>query len=955
MVIVPALVPSVEAVEQSPRAPRDPGRSRNIDPMIHFALVTDFTDAPQEEMPDDAEILAAAIEGIDDARTRATAAARTIASTSSTAAGSGTRAEELLDGLGAQARQDRGVQPAPARRDGHELHHDPAATSRSSRRSGYCITLDSDTRLPRDTAKELIGIALHPLHRPATTSRARAASSRATAILQPRVSVTMSSAAGSIFSRMYAGHTGVDPYTTRRLGHLPGPLRGRQSTPARASTTSTRSPRALAGRVPENAVLSHDLFEGLFARCALVSDLEVVDDYPSTVLAHTQATAPMGAGRLADRGLDPSERARPPAASEKNPLPCISRWKIFDNLRRSLVRAGAPRRCSSRAGRSCPAVRSHWTLAAVGVLALPVVRSLGSLLGWPQPRRAARGLPAEPAPKTSGPALAQTGIAIVLLLHHARRMSNAIVVTLWRDARLEAPSSRLGVRRPHVAPRAELRAPRLPRRVPGQPDRCGADLPRRAPGEARGRCRSPRRSRPSWFAAPVARVLAEPARRVRRAPQLEAADLAFLHRVARRTWSCFETLRRARRTTDLPPDNWQEGPVESIAHRTSPTNIGLGAALDARRARPRLHRRPRSSPTGSTARSPRWRALERHEGHLLNWYDTKSLAPLRPRYVSTVDSGNLAAALIALAHGLREIAERPPDRRAAPRRMSRHRRRPPRERARRRGGPGDEGGRLALVPRLKALEARARELGRRERSRSPDRRSRPRRAGARGVPRGAPATAERPPIVEWGAKLLAALRSPDEDEPPRARLEDLADARPRVRRRACGSRSSSIPSGSSSRSDTGSRTPTARAGIDKTYYDLLASEARLASFLAIAKEEVAAGALVPARARRSCRSTAGRRSSRGAASMFEYLMPLAPDEVAPGHAPRPELPERGAPADRLRPVARRAVGHQRIGIRLRRPVRPVPVPRVRSSGSRPQARPRGRRRDRRRTRPRSRR
>ena len=161
-----------------------------------------------------------------------------------------------------------------------------------------------------------------------------------------------------------------------------------------------------------------------------------------------------------------------------------------------------------------------------------------------------------------------------------------------------------------------------------------------------------------WLAAPfLAYWLSRPPRPPR--AQLKAADLAFLHRIARRTWSWFERF-VGPEDHDLPPDNCQEGPVESIAHRTSPTNIGLGllstlAAHDlgyigTSELAERIDR------TLSTMEG-----LERHEGHLLNWYDTKTLLPLRPRYVSTVDSGNLAGALITLAHGLREIARAPAD------------------------------------------------------------------------------------------------------------------------------------------------------------------------------------------------------------------------------------------------------------------------------------------------------
>ena len=150
----------------------------------------------------------------------------------------------------------------------------------------YCITLDSDTRLPRDAAKKLIGIAAHPLNRP-HFDPALGRVTEGYGILQPRVSVTMASAAGSLFARLYAGHTGVDPYTTAVSDtyqdlFCEGIFTGKGLYDVDAFVA------ALEGRVPENALLSHDLFEGLYARTALVTDIEVVDDYPASVLAHAR-------------------------------------------------------------------------------------------------------------------------------------------------------------------------------------------------------------------------------------------------------------------------------------------------------------------------------------------------------------------------------------------------------------------------------------------------------------------------------------------------------------------------------------------------------------------------------------------------------------------------------------------------------------------------------------------
>ena len=200
----------------------------------------------------------------------------------------------------------------------------------------YCLTLDSDTRLPRDAAKKLIGIIAHPLNRPRFDARLGRVT-EGYGILQPRVSVTMASAAGSLFARLYAGHTGVDPYTTA-VSDTYQDLFGEGIFTGKGLYDVDAFMAALEGRVPENALLSHDLFEGLYARTALVTDVEVVDDYPASVLAHARRQHRWVRGDWQIlRWLFPWVPTR--SGLKRNRLPLISRWKIFDNLRRSLVPA----------------------------------------------------------------------------------------------------------------------------------------------------------------------------------------------------------------------------------------------------------------------------------------------------------------------------------------------------------------------------------------------------------------------------------------------------------------------------------------------------------------------------------------------------------------------------------------------------------------------------------------
>jgi cyclic beta-1,2-glucan synthetase len=243
----------------------------------------------------------------------------------------------------------------------------------------YCITLDSDTRLPRGVACELIGIITHPLNRPTfnpTTGRVM----EGYGILQPRISVTFMSAAGSLFARLYSGHTGVDPYTTA-VSDTYQDLFGEGIFTGKGLYDVDAFMGALQDSVPENALLSHDLFEGLHARVALVSDVELVDDYPSSVLSHARRQHRWVRGDWQILfwlfPFVPSRRGL-----KRNTLPVIGRWKILDNLRRSLM---APMLLAMLVAGwiVLPGPRWIWTLAAVGVAASQLLSVAGRLLIGP--------------------------------------------------------------------------------------------------------------------------------------------------------------------------------------------------------------------------------------------------------------------------------------------------------------------------------------------------------------------------------------------------------------------------------------------------------------------------------------------------------------------------------------------------------------------------------------------
>ena len=649
LVVVPVLLGSVREVERLV-AHLEVQALGNLDPRIHFALLTDFKDARTATVAGDDEILAAAVAAIEALnrkhrpegndrfflfhRERRWNAKQNVFMGWERKRGKIEELNRLLRG---------------ADDTGFTVRIGDLAILPSVR---FVLTLDADTRLPRDAARALIGILAHPLQRPVVDAALRKVTA-GYGILQPRVSVNLTSAAGSLFARVYSGHTGVDPYTTA-VSDTYQDLFGAGIFTGKGLYDVDAFQTAVGWRVPENALLSHDLFEGLYARTALVSDVELVDDYPANLLAHARRQHRWVRGDWQILAwLFPWVPT--PEGYRKNRLPLISQWKILDNLRRSLV-TPALLAYFAAAWTLLPGNPLVWTLGGLAVVAFPLVTSLFHLL---EPRAAQepvrvhlRGLAGD-----LSTAFAQAFLSLVFLPFHAWVMVHAITLTLvrvgitqrrlleWETAAAQGARAagllRAGVRPFFVemaaSPLAALALLALV--VAARPGALPLALPFLL----------------SWAAAPACAYWLSRSTAPRRS-ELAPEDRELLTEVARKTWLYFETL-VGPEDHWLPPDNYQEDREPSVAHRTSPTNLGLGLLatlaahdlgwLTAAALAERLDRTLTSI-----------ESLERHEGHLLNWYDTQNLAPLLPRYVSTVDSGNLAGALLALAEGCREISRR---------------------------------------------------------------------------------------------------------------------------------------------------------------------------------------------------------------------------------------------------------------------------------------------------------
>jgi len=514
----------------------------------------------------------------------------------------------------------------------------------------YVITLDSDTRLPMEAGRRLVGTLSHPLNKP----RFDAAAGRVTqgyGVLQPRVQVSVESASRTPFGRVYSGHVGIDPYTTA-VSDVYQDLFHEGSFVGKGIYDVDAFDAALASRVPENTLLSHDLFEGFYARTGLCTDIELVDDYPVNYFAFAARLHRWVRGDwqiigwLGLRVPDASGRLVP------NTLPAIARWKILDNLRRSLLPPALV--ALLVAGWTIlPGSALLWSTLAVLVLAFPAYVQVGRSLS----SRYA-GVPLREHILAERDSLAtsarQAFLSAVFLLHQSGVMLDAIARTFVR----------LFITRKRLL--EWVTADRASRQLGAPLDTwigmsgtvaAAVALMVLVAVVAPGRLLLALPMIALWGLSPLLAYVSGRELRHDRGP-ISRSDREAYRRIARRTWRFFDDLVG-------PPDNWlmpdnlQENRRELVAHRTSPTNIGL-QLLSTLAAHDFGYINlagllNRLEPVFETLlRLPRYR------GHFYNWYDTRTLALLPPAYISTVDSGNLAGYFLTLRAGLIELAERAP-------------------------------------------------------------------------------------------------------------------------------------------------------------------------------------------------------------------------------------------------------------------------------------------------------
>jgi cyclic beta-1,2-glucan synthetase len=511
----------------------------------------------------------------------------------------------------------------------------------------FVITLDSDTELPRGSARRMVGALAHPLNQ-AIIDPDRGVVVSGYGILQPRVGVSVLSSARSRLASIYSGQTGLDIYTTA-ASDVYQDLYGEGIFVGKGIYEVETLHRVLDRRFPRNALLSHDLVEGAYARAGLVSDIEVIEDYPSHYSAHNRRKHRWlrGDWQIAEwvRPLVPEE------SGEKvpNPLSVVARWKIFDNLRRSLVEPAFF--VLLLLGWLClPGGPGAWTLATVGILFLPALCQLGyelanAAIQWKE------SVVVDAFNNFADASVANL-LTLTFLAHQALLSIDAVVRTMVRRL-----ITRQRLLQWETAAQAELAG--VKRTVL---DIYLSSTPALALGLLIILWVADSRAVPAALPVLLLWALSKPISAwLNRPPGTPHTEIStrnhwLLRQAALRTWRYFAEFSNEEHHW-LIPDNLQEEGTR-IAARISPTNLGF--LLNARQVACTMGYLTVPEFAQQTLRTlATVSRLESYRGHLLNWYDTKTLAPLEPAFVSSVDSGNLVASLWTLQRGCLELLDKP--------------------------------------------------------------------------------------------------------------------------------------------------------------------------------------------------------------------------------------------------------------------------------------------------------
>jgi len=644
LVAVPSMLSSEKAIEEL----ADELEVRylaNLEAHLYFALLTDFTDAPEEKMPGDDALLAYAVKRIEALNHRYAKE------------NTGSRfflfhrprkwnaSEKIWMGH----ERKRGKLAELNSFLGNTGHHDfmeVTGDTTALKLVRYVITLDADTQLPREAAWKLVATMAHPLNKPVLNAHGTRVVD-GYGILQPRTSVSIPRSNSSYYAKMHSSDSGLDPYT-RLVSDVYQDLFSEGSFVGKGIYDINVFEKVLGNAFPPNRILSHDLLEGSYVRSGLLTDVELFEEYPETYWADVSRRHRWirGDWQIASWGTPfvPGRENK----LRRNLISSLSRWKIWDNIRRSLV-APAMVAFLIMGWALIPDARL-WTLLFLAAWLLPLVATTTwQLFHKPESMHWRAHFSEAKDHVLSG--LTHILFSIVCLPFEAVKNLNAIFLANWRmlisRRRLLqwTPSNNSNGKQKNLFqayrymwPSVILPAGIIALLVYINPEALWVAGPVLA----------------AWVLAPaVAWRVSSPS--YKKDIPLSSKNIDTLHFYARKTWAYFEDF-VTQEDNWLAPDNYQEHPVESLAHRTSPTNIGLAllsnlAAYDfGYLSVNKLAERTHNS-------FETLLALERYRGHFYNWYDTVSLVPLQPKYVSTVDSGNFIASMILLRQGLDELRQ----------------------------------------------------------------------------------------------------------------------------------------------------------------------------------------------------------------------------------------------------------------------------------------------------------
>ena len=640
LVVVPMLLTTPSAI-QNELSRLEIRYLGNTDANLRFSLLSDFADAPRQNMPEDAEYIDIVARGIEELNRRHGAGHFFLFHRGRMWSESEQRwiGWERKRGKLEQLNRFLIGESAP------ELEGFLYAGDRAQLEGiRFVITLDADTQLLRDTARRMIETLAHPLNQARLSPDGRHVV-RGYTIIQPSVSASLPSATATWFSRIFADPRGIDPYT-HAVSDVYQDLVGEGSYHGKGIYELQTFHRLLSGRFPTAHLLSHDLLEGCHVRVGLATDIELLDVFPNSYIAWwsrqhrwirgdwqiidwLKSRVPLGDGRM-----------------EPNPLSVFNRWKIFDNLRRSLVPPAIV--ALLLVGWFFTPAPMLWSAIIAGLMLWPVLNAFLALLFHPPP-------PGTRFWRDPRDRLLRSLFAVIFLADYAGMALDAIVRVIYRrmtshrlllewETAADAHRRARSRQRQFILSRLWIPAACVLLFV-GAASRGTAAMVAAAPFLLLG----------ALF--PVAVMVINRPAKSWRGGTLTSDDRRFLRTVARRTWRYFDDF-VGPQTSWLPPDNVQETPTREIFMRTSPTNIGLSmlatvAANDFGYITidDLVERNLRTLETLSR--------LERFEGHLFNWYDLSTLEPLRPRYVSAVDSGNLLASLWTFETSCDELAARP--------------------------------------------------------------------------------------------------------------------------------------------------------------------------------------------------------------------------------------------------------------------------------------------------------